>query len=314
MSIENFFLKLTTNWPAKILAIVLAYFLNIFQQMNGITSVRFDISLNCKENNEFISTTVIPSKVRLTVSGIDGNLNTITENDLIAVVDLTVYNKPGDYTIPIEIKSTENAQNINMLDINVSPGELKISLDKREGKYFPVEPVVKGDVAPGFELVYKSISPKQIYIEGPAGLLGNIKTISTESIDITGHDNSFTKNVRISNMDPSISANENTVQFSAIIKSIELSYDFNDVPLHIANLAGDLSVLPLMVTGILRIQGNSAEIQDYKPEDNAMYIDCTQVKTAGVYNIPVSLNIPDKFILQGYKPETVSISVKDVIK
>jgi YbbR domain-containing protein len=306
----TFWRKITYNWLAKVFAIVMAIILYLFQLMNGISSSRFDIPLSLKSNPDLVPVTSIPVKVRVTVSGDSSSLNTVNEADFTASIDLSKFNKAGIYRAPVEIRSVETRRDIDILNVSVSPTEVEVSLDKRDGKYFTVNPDMRGSVAPGFELVHYVLSPRQVYLEGPAGVIAGLKNVITEPIDITGRDSSFTRNVRILDSVPSVNAHEHTVQFNAVIKSIDLVKEFDNIPLAVVNLADGWEVISPLETGSIRLQGNEIAVGDWTPEAGTLSVDCAQIIGAGEYQIPVSVHLPDAFIAQHYEPETVTLSIR----
>lgn len=310
MATGTFWGKITYNWLAKVFAIVMAILLYIFQLMNGIASSRFDIPLTTKSNPDFVPVTSIPVKVRVTVSGDSSSLNAVSEADFTASIDLSKFDKAGVYRAPVEIRSVENRRDLDIMNVTVSPTEVEVSLDKRDGRYFTVEPDLRGSVAPGFELVHYVLTPRQVYIEGPAGVIAGLKAITTEPIDITGRDTSFTRNVRIVDAAASVNAHEHTVQFNAVVKSIDLVREFSDIPLAVINLADGWEVSSPLETGVIRVQGNEIAVENWTPEPGALSVDCAQIIGAGEYRIPVSVHIPEAFIAQHYEPESLTITIR----
>ncbi|MDR2468553.1 MAG: hypothetical protein LBD22_06300 [Spirochaetaceae bacterium] len=312
MNARNFLEKITVNWHAKVLALVMAIFLYIFQQLNGMTSVRFDIPLSQKNNSELTPTAPLPSKVRVTIKGMHQNINALTESDIMARIDLSNYDKPGVYNIPVQITGTGEPHTIDSFDVSVTPGEIHLTLDKRGGKYFTVEASLHGEVAPGYELVQYSVMPKQVYIEGPAGMLEQLASIRTESIDLAARDSSFTRNVRVIDIDPSMTIHEQTIQFNATISSIELAKEYNDVPISIINLNEELTITTPPGTGTARLQGNELIVKEWTLPEQFLTLDCAQISAPGEYVLPVSVHAPETISVLEYTPETIAVIVRKV--
>ncbi|MDR2510309.1 MAG: hypothetical protein LBC77_06665 [Spirochaetaceae bacterium] len=305
--------NITENWPAKVLALVVAILLYIFQQLNGMTSVRYDISLSRDENPELVPTTALPSKVRITLSAVNNDLSATSEEDFSALVDLSVYEKPGTYAVPVKINGMENVRDFDRFNVNVTPSEITLTLDRREGKYFTVEPVIRGDVAPGYELVQRSIMPRQVYVEGPAGMIEKLKSVTTEVIDLTGTTEDISRTVKLVDLGTPLLVREHTVQFNANIRSIDQTREFSEIPIIVQNLAAKYSAELSGVTGAMKLQGNEIFMHEYTPAQDAFYIDCTHIEGAGEYQIPVTVLVPDSFTVLSYEPESVTIKIVDAV-
>ncbi|GMO29067.1 MAG: hypothetical protein Pg6A_17100 [Termitinemataceae bacterium] len=309
MNTRNIIVYITNNWPAKLLALVLSILLYIFHQGRSITTIRFEIPLTIISNNDLIPVADIPAKVRLTLSGKAEEINVLIEDDFTATLDLGIYDTPGDYNARVQLKNQSETAAIDTISGKLSPEEISITLDRREGRYFLIEPQLRGDVAPGYALVYEEVLPKHVFIEGPAAKIEALKSIGTEVIDITGRSESFTKNVRLSAVDSSLTVQENMVQYSANIKTIDTIEEYKEIPIEIKNLAPMFTAEQALPPGEASIQGNNALIAEWSPESGALSVDLSQIKKAGTYIVPVSISVPHEFNVLKYSPEKLSIKI-----
>lgn len=313
LNTRDFFISLTNNWPAKILSIMLAIGLFIFQRINTLDSRGFDVPLNLTSNqHDLAPTKLLPEKVRVVAQTTRAELENISENDIIASIDLSSYEEPGTYDIRIEIHPSINILDLDSLALSVYPRDIKITLDPREGKYVSVKPVYKGSVAPGYELVSQSITPNQVYVEGPQTIVAGIISVPTEQIDITGRDTNIMRIVRVGTYNPLITLSESNFQFSAELKSIKKIEEWRDLPITFTNLPENLHVTSTDFKGFIRLQGNERDISTYTPEAGVLFVDCSPISSPGNYpDMPVAVHVPDNFTVLQYVPDTLAITITD---
>jgi hypothetical protein len=291
---------------------MLAVFLFIFQRVNTMDSRNFEVPLTVTvNNNELVTTKPLPEKVRITIRTTQTELANFSESDIAASIDLSKFENPGTYTVPIDAHPSLSIIDIDSIEINIIPREIKITLDKKAGKYFPVNPVYRGSAAPGYELVAQRIAPDKVWIEGPASVVNLLNSIPTEEIDITGRDTSISRIVRIGDLNPVLTSNEHNFQFTADIKSIEKIAEWDALPIVFTNLSEDLMVKDGAHTGFIRLQGNERDIAAYTPEEGVLFVDCSEIKSEGEYpSMSVQVNAGENYHVLKFEPETLSITVE----
>jgi YbbR domain-containing protein len=312
LNVKDFLLLTTENWPAKVLSIMLAVFLFIFQRVNTMDSRTFEVPLAVTVNNNgLVATKPLPEKVRITIKTTQTELANFSESDITASIDLSKFENAGLYTAPVDAHPSLSIIDIDSIEINIYPREIKITLDKKAGKYFPVNPVYRGTAAPGYELVAQRIAPDKVWIEGPASVVNTLNSIPTEEIDITGRDSNISRIVRIGKLNPVLTTNEYNFQFNADIKSIEKISEWDSIPIVFINLPEDLIVKDNNWTGFIRLQGNERDIAAYKPEEGILYVDCSEIKSEGDYpSMSVQVKTSENYHVLKFEPETLSISVE----
>jgi hypothetical protein len=328
---RGFFLSLTNNWPAKILSIMLAVGLFIFQQVKTMDSKGFDAPLTVITNSELVPTKQLPDFVRITVKTTKDELDNISENDITASVDLSGYTEVGAYNVPVEVGSQKHVLNIDSIEINARPRDILVSLDKKEGKYVPVSPHYNGSVAPGYELISQSIVPKQVWIEGPASIVENIRSVPTETIDISGRTTDISRVVSLdkSRIDGALQVNVLNFQFNAEVRNIEQEKEWTDLPVTFINLNDAFSIKAsttnntnntdntdsdITIKAILKLRGNQQDIAGYAPDTDTITADCSQITEEGEWPIAITVNVPTEFQIIDYEPKAISINVENNVE
>jgi YbbR domain-containing protein len=221
LNTKKIILGLAENWPAKVLSVALAIMLFVFNQMSTLTTRTLSVPLTVETGFTLVPGSAYPRTVRVRLRGEDETIKLITDSDIEAYVDFSRYEAEGLYSAPVQIRRKGSALAIEPLEITVNPLEISVNLDRRVNKALLLYAVIRGNPAPGFDLISHSISPGEIVVSGPSGRLESITEIKTEAIDIEGRNSDFSITVNIVNPDPLfIIRGESTAEFSCLIKPL----------------------------------------------------------------------------------------------
>ena len=67
---------------------------------------RFAYNLN--DNYTVQGVTASDIKVSVSVKGVESVINSLTNDDVKAYIDLKAYNKPGEYEVPVKVEGTDS--------------------------------------------------------------------------------------------------------------------------------------------------------------------------------------------------------------
>jgi YbbR domain-containing protein len=218
LNIKKIILGLAENWPAKVLSVALAIMLFVFNQMSTLTTRTLSVPLTVETGYTMVPGSTYPRTVRVRLRGEDEGIKLITDSDIEAYVDFSRYETEGLYRAPVQVRKKGSALAIEPLEITVNPLEISVNLDRRINKTLSLSASIRGNPAPGFDMISHSISPGEIVVSGPSGVLGSITEIKTEPIDIEGRSGDFSIIVNIANPNPLfVIMGESTVEFSCRI-------------------------------------------------------------------------------------------------
>lgn len=130
----------------------------------------------------------LPPAVDVRLRGPFTPLRQIDPDKLEAVIDLReaprgekIYHlAPEDINVPPEIEV-----------ISISPFEIRILLDATAEKTVPINPVVIGQPAAGYEVAEKLVEPHVARIYGPATVIAKLTEATTDSISIAERSATF---------------------------------------------------------------------------------------------------------------------------
>ena len=298
------------NWPVKALSIAIALVLFIFHQLNTTTTRPLLIPLTVQTNSVLVPASAYQQNVRVRLRSEDGNIRSITEDEIEAYVDITRYEDPGSYSAPVHIRRKGIALSIEPLEITVSPSRVSLQLDRKMSKNIPVTAFIIGRVADGYDLISYSIHPLEITVTGPQDLLGSLSGIETEVIDLDGRNYDFTAEVNVINPNPLFILRGNgTVDFSCMIRPSVLVRSIESIPIMLIGLNADLEADVGGKTGSIRIEGDQVRLDEFVPPRHLLSVDCTGISGPGTYTLPVRLTLSQDFTLLRHEPDELSLTV-----
>ena len=202
MNSRQFIVKITENWPAKVLSIALALILFVFHRMSTMATRTFSAPLVIETSSVLVVASSYPQNVRIQLRGEDNGVKSIADGDIEAYVDFSRHDVGGFYRAPVHVRRKGNALDVEPLEISVTPLEVSVRLDIRINKTLPLMADIHGEAASGFDLVSHSIFPMEIIVSGPASILENLSEIKTYPIDLDGRRGDFSVEVNIANPSP----------------------------------------------------------------------------------------------------------------
>jgi YbbR domain-containing protein len=202
LAFRKFLVKMVDNWPAKVISIALALLLFVFHRMSNLADRFFSVPLNVEVEGNMIPSSSYPRTIRISLRGDAASVNSILEDDIEAYVNLTRFETPGNYRVPVMVRRKGTALGVEPLEISVEPMELAIALDNKISKYVPLAANVRGQVEEGYTLSSFSLNPTQVVIDGPSLLVGTVRELTTDYIDLNGRTGDFSVMVNILNQNP----------------------------------------------------------------------------------------------------------------
>uniref|UniRef100_A0A7C3I7R9 YbbR-like domain-containing protein n=1 Tax=Gracilinema caldarium TaxID=215591 RepID=A0A7C3I7R9_9SPIR len=302
--------RLISNWPAKVLSLVIAILLSMFHKISILEERYFSVPLKIETSGDLLPSGPYPKVVRLTLKGEANALYPIQESDIEAYADLTKYTSPGIYRVPIQVQKKGSAVGITNLEIQVDPLELMIPLDHSLTKQVPVTPSFRGYLESGYELSNYSLEPNQVTIYGPVNIVSNINDVTTDYIELTGRKENFSVVTKIVNKESLIKIEGPlTVTFSATIQQSIVIRTFEKLPIIVSGLKSGLLARPQINFGTVKLQGSQLDLDAYTPDSSLLSLDCSEIDKEGTYLLPLIVTAPKNFIVLRYEPLEIPVEI-----
>lgn len=275
-----------------------------------------------------------PSTVKIT-----GAKNVI---ESIAYVKATV-NTKGSITESFTETAAINVldRNMNKLDVDVSPGEVEVSVDvKRLSKTVPIDIVETGSLPSGVELDSLKLSQTEATIFAPENVLNDVKTVRVE-VDLSklDKDQEIKLPVIISDGITSVDPKEVTVNANVTVKEQEAPEDSSseeeesqvqeqeqEQAANEQTVNRTYSGMPITITGLddqydvtfqspdegetsLKVSGNEKDMNNLSKGDFTLSIDVSGLDP-GEHEVNIQLDAPPGVESQ-LESETATINITE---
>jgi hypothetical protein len=288
MNVKQILLRLTENWPVKIICLVFAVFLSEFYRGTLLDKRYLIVPLAVENSGALTPAEQYPAKIKVTLWGDVTGIGSISENDITAFINLSDFKTEGTYRIPIETRLAGTVTPLGNMEISTEPAVLTLRLATSTRKQVPVTLSLKGIPADGYEVTESSLEPAAVEIEGPAELVEKIDELVTEPLSIEARTNGFSGTAAIINHDPLISIiGKAQVQSTVKISETTIKKQFDNLPIYFDKQNKGLSITADKKTGSLEVQGPKRLLETWSPSENILTVSCESIIEQGVYTLPI---------------------------
>ncbi|MDR0539813.1 MAG: hypothetical protein LBG74_04835 [Spirochaetaceae bacterium] len=281
-----------SNWPVKALSLAGALFLFFFHRANTLDSRTLSVALRVENAGNMIPVNNYPKTIRITFRGERKFMDSITENDIDAFLDLLYCNTPGSYTLPVGIVKKGNALDADPLEIMCDPQEIRVDLDEAASKMIPVQAVISGAVPANYELVSTRVAPAVVMVNGPESMLIKTESLSTEPVKIDNRTETFVMTLRIINNEPLLELLGNkTVEFTAEIQPAVSGKRF-ELPVQVHNLNAAWKAQSKSSHAEVFVQADSpSALSTLNAEMLTLFVNAAGINKEGEYQLPLDVEL-----------------------
>jgi YbbR domain-containing protein len=267
------------DWSLKLLSLAIAIVLWLLVTgQNQPVTAHVNVQLNFIRPQSLEISNDPPRTVDVMLTGSRNKLDDLTSLDLVATVDLSDQ-RAGERVLRLADKAQITLPQGIKVD-GFQPSAIPIRLEEIVDRQVTVEPKLEGKPAEGFEVYRVYPSKSSISVRGPASRVNSLQKITTESVWLAGHRESFTaQNVALDVSDPKVDLLEPMVNVEIEIgeKRIEKTYS------GIAVIASQGSKVQPATTSVTLL-GVASFLDSLKAEDLKVVLDS---------NLQPRLELPD---------------------
>jgi YbbR domain-containing protein len=307
---KGFSKRLFANWPAKVLSLAAALLLFSFYRLNRLEDRYISVPLSVSMNDEYVPSSQYPRSVRATLRGESNALFAIQDDDVRASLDLSGYHAEGQYRVPVQIERKGSALGVDPLEIRTDPSDVAVAMEKRITRIVPVTPSFKGFLEPGYELVSFELSPSEVEVSGPSSSVSRVNDVQTDFIELAGRNADFIVKSRVLRKDSLVSiSGPESVEFRAVVQRSLAIKSFEGVAIVGEGLAPELALAEALPPGSLRIRSSTTDITGFSPAQGILYVNLSELRKPGSYQVKVQSRAPDGFTIERYEPQALQVTV-----
>jgi YbbR domain-containing protein len=250
------------DWSLKLLSLAIAIVLWLLVTgQNQPVTAHVNVQLNFIRPPSLEISNELPRTVDVMLTGSRNKLDDLTSLDLVATIDISDQ-RAGERVLRL----ADKAKIILPQGIKVDgfqPSAIPIRLEEILERQVEVEPKLEGKPANGFELYSAYPNKGSVAVRGPASRVNALQKVTTESVSLAGHKESFTaKNVALDVPDPKVDLLDPMVSVVVEIGEQRTERTFSNVAVTTAN--GD-KVQP--ATTSVTLLGVASFLDSLKPEE-----------------------------------------------
>jgi YbbR domain-containing protein len=238
------------------------------------------------------------------VSGVESQITALLPGELVLEVDLQG-EVAGSRRLPLRTDMVKTP--LGVLVTQVDPGAIPITLENTGSAELVVSPQIEGEPAPGFVVTEVTSDPPRVTAIGPALRLTASARAVTDRLSVAGANKTVTAVVNIGIEDAQLRLQK--PQTSRVTVRIEPAGARSMmVRVSVRNLAAGLKARIDPDSATITLRGASRVLAGIDPASVAAYVDLAGL-AAGVYSLPVSVDLDGRFALAATKPTTITVRI-----
>jgi YbbR domain-containing protein len=175
---------LTTNISYKALALLVALILWVTVQSEQVVEDRARVRLEWALPEGLTLVEPPLETATATVEGVQAFLRGVRQKDLSIQIDLSKA-REGEVNLDLSERVVTGIPP-QVRVVSVSPGTLKVQLDRVLKRRVSVAAATTGEPARGFRVKKIAVNPARVELSGPSSVLRSIDEVPTDTVDISG--------------------------------------------------------------------------------------------------------------------------------
>ena len=304
--------KILNNWLAKIVCLLLAIFLYCAYQSSVSETRYFSVPLTVTGQHGLLPASTIDKYIRIAVKASPNAIDTISQSDFKAFLDIAMYNEPGVYDMQVKLELSQRLQTIEPLQVDIKPAKINVLLEEKKRQSIKAQPLFTGEPAEGFEVVGYSLQPQEIIISGPKSAIENFSDHLTFAIPLENKTESFTQvdliRPKINNAFISVEEPDSVFLKINILPRLT-SKTFNNLSVQFTGLNPYFTIKSDAKFSVT-LYGAENVLKQFTPPSNLLQVDCSFIDTIGEFNLPVSLHLPENLTLVSVSSDYINVKIE----
>ncbi len=296
----------TKNWVYKVASVFIGFTVWVLVQSQETLEVNTRLKVFLRVPDNYVIEGDNLRYKDITIRGPRAALTDISSRrSLEAIVNI-----PTDTLGPQNIiVSKETIRNFDTrLQVYIHDPYITINLDEKGSKKVAVKENLKGLPADGFFIEKVVIKPEQVSITGLKGSLSKIPELITETIDVTGLNQTKSFDIGLlADHQYFQEINPEKVNLTVFIAEKKINKRFSSVPIEIITGERIASVKPSFISIV--VQGTPNVLANAKPSEIKAFLD-TRELLPGKHSKTVQVKIPLETTLIEINPSEVTVEVR----
>jgi YbbR domain-containing protein len=248
-------------------------------------------------------TTIEPSQVA--VSG----AASVVQQVVWARADVTIEGSGIDVDQQVELTPIDgNGNAVSPVDVTPSTAHVTIPVfTNRQSKSLPVNPVVTGTPAAGFEIAAVTVDPPVVTVQGDADQLAKLEQVDTLPVPVKGASSDLSETVGLDLPTGVLPVADDTVVVAITMRPVTATRTFS-AGVRLVGASSDLTYDVSVKSVLLTIGGSTADLDRLSAASLVADLDVTGLG-AGTTDVPVTVVLPAGTTLVAASPENVRVTI-----
>lgn len=248
-------------------------------------------------------TSVQPSTV--TVSGAASIVSKVDSVRADVVIGSTGIDVDEDVRL-VPVDKLGNA--LRPLDITPPTARVKIAVfSDQQSRALPVNPIIIGDPAAGFEVAAVSVEPQVVLVAGDADRLIELTKVDTIPISLTGVSGSETVTVELALPDEVVAVDDDSVTVTISLRPVTATRTF-DSGLRLVGASSELEYALSTDRVLVTIGGSTADLDRLSGSTLVMDLDVSGLGP-GEHDVAATASLPVGTTLVAVSPAIVRVTI-----
>ncbi len=248
-------------------------------------------------------TSVEPSTV--TVSGAASIVSKVDSVRADVAIGSTGIDVDEDVTL-VPVDKLGNA--LRPLDVTPPTARVQIAVfSDRQSRALPVNPVISGQPAAGFEIASVTPTPQIVLVAGDANQLASLTSVDTDPISMAGVSGSETVTIGLALPDGIVAVDGETITVTIAIRPVTATRTFES-GLRLVGASSDLTYTLSVDRVLVTIGGSTADLDRLSGASLVMDLDVAGLDP-GVYELAPTATLPAGTAVVAVSPATVQVTI-----
>ena len=194
--------------------------------------------------------------------------------------------------------------------VDIEPGATHVTIpvfSDRETRTLPVNPVVTGDPATGFEIASVTVEPPVMLVEGDADQLAELVRVDTEQIPMTGVSSDLTVSVGLDLPTGVLAVGNDEISVTVTLRPVTATRTFS-AGVRLIGAGRGLSYAVDADRILVTVGGSVADLDRLSGTVLVVDLDVSGLGP-GTASVPVALDLPTGATLISASPSSVNVTI-----
>ena len=252
--------------------------------------------------------TLGPTKVDPATVTVSGAASIVAKVDAVRA-DVAIQSTGIDVNENVKLVPVDKLGNaLSPLDVTPPTAQVVIPVfSDQQSRTLPVNPIITGSPAAGFEIDSVTVDPQVALVAGDADQLAELTRVDTDPIPMTGVSSNETVKVGLALPTGVVAVGDETIRVTIKLRPVTATRTYS-AGLRLVGAHSDLTYVLNTDRVLVTVGGSTADLDRLEGATLVMDLDVAGL-AVGIHEVPVTANLPAGTTLVAASPPTVRVTI-----